>query len=98
MAFLLHLQADVEITLVLCLRFNAKLEEIYGCPNSAHFLMGAVTSVTKPLTSASSCGEWYPLMLGKSVIVWTRLISALLVSRAVTASVLAVVHKQEIMQ
>lgn len=88
MAFLLHLQPDVEITLVLCLWFNAKLEEIYDCPNSMHFLMGDVTSVTKPLASASSWGEWYPLMPGENVMVWTRPISALLVSRAVRASVL----------
>lgn len=88
MAFLLHLQPDVEITLVLCLRFNAKLEEIYGCPNYMHFLMGDVTSVTKLLAFASSWGEWYPLTLGKNVMVWTRLISALLVSRAARASVL----------
>lgn len=88
MAFLLQLQPDVEITLVLCLRFNAKLEEIYGCPNSMHFVMGDVTSVTTLLTSASSWGEWYPLMLGKNVMAWTKVISALSVSRAVRASVL----------
>ena len=42
MAFLLQLQPGVEITLVLCLRFNATLEEIYGCLTSMFFLMGDV--------------------------------------------------------
>lgn len=42
MASLLHLQPGVEITLVLCLQFKAKLEAIYGCLTSMHFLMGDV--------------------------------------------------------
>lgn len=46
------------------------------------------TSVTKPLGTASTWEEWYPLMLSKNVMLWTRLISAPSVSRAVRASVL----------
>lgn len=46
------------------------------------------TSVTKPLGTASTWGEWYPLTLSKNVMLRTRLISARSVSRAVRASVL----------
>lgn len=44
------------------------------------------TSVTSPLGTASTWVEWYSLMLSTNVMLWTRLISALSVSRAIRAS------------
>lgn len=83
MAFLLHLQPGMEITPVLCLRFNAKLEEIYGCPTSPTLLCQETwTSVTKLLGAASTWWERYPLVLSIKLMFGARLISAPSASRA----------------
>lgn len=46
------------------------------------------TSATSPLGTASTWGEWYSRMLSTNMMLWTRLISALSLSRAIRASVL----------
>lgn len=73
MAFLLYLQPGVETTLVPCLWFNAKLENIC-CPTSMCFLMGHANTSYKKAWFCQHLGGVVSLMLSKNVMLWTRVI------------------------
>lgn len=73
MAFLLYFQPGVETTLVPCLWFNAKLENIC-CPTSMCFLMGHANTSYKKAWFCQHLGGVVSLMLSKNVMFWTRVI------------------------